>query len=86
MHEFKISDYIKEYPICEPFGRDWFLYWFFGQTTSKSIVIINFVFRGLIIYLIKKVGFQSHSTETEAVKNFVFMVTFINTALILPAI
>jgi hypothetical protein len=50
---------------------------------SKSIIIINFMLRLVIILWIMGVGFPSFSVQVKHIKNMVFVVQFFNTGIIL---
>lgn len=84
LHEFvDPSDASKSAPICKEWAVDYVTAPLFARGVSMTIVAVNFVLRLLIIILIRKVGFETHSEQTKYIKNSVFTVQFVNTALIL---
>ncbi|CDW77052.1 UNKNOWN [Stylonychia lemnae] len=69
--------------MCTKFEMNYLSAQIVNQLASQTIILLNFVLRYIIIFIVKYVGYSTESLQTSRIMIFIFIVQFINTDLII---
>ncbi len=78
---YTLSGY-SEAPICKDITLQVLEGYGWTYSAKYLIVMVNYVLRLVLIFLIKFIGYDTETVQTKYIKNSVFVIQFFNTAIL----
>ena len=77
------SDLYQGQPICQDYHESQFTKFFARNSISVSISVTNIIIREIIVELVKKIGYDTHSELAAQTTHAYFLSMFLNTAILI---
>lgn len=79
----KLNTLLDSDHLCYPYLRDTTIAKFTSTSISFLISVINFFLRIIVVYIIKRIGYNQESQVTREIVTMIFISQYINTGIML---